>query len=90
MYVSTTLDWFVSKQYYSYLRRRRSHIRWLGAVGWAGSSGPARTHHVRAAWTSGRAVRTPGPGPHHAGRGAELLGEAVLQGPHPILALTDL
>ena len=56
----------------------------------SGSSGAARTHHVRAPGSSGRAVRAPGPGPHHAGRGAELLGEAVLQGPHPILALTDL
>ena len=90
MYVRRTRYWSESKQYYSYLRRRRSHVGGRGAVGWAGSSGPARTHHVRAPGTSGRAVRTPGPGPHHAGRGAELLGEAVLQSPHPILALTDL
>ena len=89
MYESRTRNWSVSKQYYSYLRRRRSHVGGRGAVG-SGSSGAARTHHVRAPGSSGRAVRAPGPGPHHAGRGAELLGEAVLQGPHPILALTDL
>ena len=89
MYVRKTCNWSVSKQYYSYLRRRRSHVGGRGAVG-SGSSGAARTHHVRAPGSSGRAVRAPGPGPHHAGRGAELLGEAVLQGPHPILALTDL